>query len=144
MRRWMPAILVLILWPLATTAQVREFGDLEGVQFMYCLNADVCAFSIPDVHPLVGDGIGVVMAGMDAPDPVARCETAERKSKQAQHALSKILRSAEDIALREVRRDRYFRIRAVVEADGHNVADLLIERGLAKPYYNRGAPPSWC
>lgn len=45
------------------------------------------------------------------------------------------------MTLRNLRRDKYFRLLADVEADSGDIASALIERGLAKPY--EGGRKQW-
>jgi len=42
-----------------------------------------------------------------------------------------------------MKRGKYFRILADVEADNINLADLLLKKGLAVPY-NGGTKIDWC
>ena len=58
----------------------------------------------------------------------------EEEGHRARDALVERLRQAKVIDLREVERGKYFRLVAEVIADGENLSDVLLERGLAWPY----------
>ena len=55
-----------------------------------------------------------------------------------------ILKDAEQIVLRNMERGKYFRIAANVYADGENLADMLIEAGMAVRYYGGKKNHKWC
>ena len=54
------------------------------------------------------------------------------------------VRVAQSIVLKEVKRGKYFRLVATVEADGQDVSDLLIQEGLAVPYEGGTKGKEWC
>ncbi|MCH9047080.1 MAG: hypothetical protein IIA40_13365 [SAR324 cluster bacterium] len=54
-----------------------------------------------------------------------------------------MLRNAGRIDFVDAQRGKYFRIVATVQADGRNVAALMIERGLGRPYHG-GMRKGWC
>jgi len=54
------------------------------------------------------------------------------------------LEHAHAITLKNVERGKYFRIVATVEADGQDVADLLIQEGLAVVYDGGTKVKDWC
>ena len=55
-----------------------------------------------------------------------------------------ILKDAEQIALKNMERGKYFRITAYVIVDGENLADMLIEAGMAIRYDGGKKIHKWC
>ncbi len=55
-----------------------------------------------------------------------------------------MLGNASHITLRNVMRGKYFRLVAQIEADGVNVSQRLLERGLAVPYDGGTKTHKWC
>ena len=55
-----------------------------------------------------------------------------------------ILKDAERINLKNMERGKYFRIVADVYADGENIADILIESGMAVRYDGGTKTKDWC
>jgi len=55
-----------------------------------------------------------------------------------------ILKDAEKIDLMNMERGKYFRIAADVFADGENLADILIESGMAVRYEGGKKTHNWC
>ena len=80
---------------------------------------------------------------MDALEIRGKCASEENLAIRARDALRDLLVHAQRIDLREVQRGKYFRILARMEADGVDVAPILIEKGLARPYHG-GKRESWC
>lgn len=85
--------------------------------------------------------------GIDAPE-VSGCS--KEKGLQARAELQALLSSG-DVEIHPVMRDdgeydldKYGRRLAVIFAGGKNVAEVLIEKGLAKLYDGKGPRPEWC
>ena len=55
-----------------------------------------------------------------------------------------ILKGAEKITLKNMKRGKYFRIAADVIVDGENLADVLIEAGMAIKYNGGKKTHKWC
>ena len=55
-----------------------------------------------------------------------------------------ILKDADQIVLRNMERGKYFRIAADVIVDGENLADMLVEAGVAIKYDGGKKSKNWC
>ena len=55
-----------------------------------------------------------------------------------------ILKDTEQITLKNMERGKYFRIAADVIVDGENLADMLIEAGIAVMYDGQKKTHKWC
>ena len=55
-----------------------------------------------------------------------------------------IMKDAERITLKNMERGKYFRIAADVIVDGENLADILIEAGMAVKYNGGKKTHKWC
>ena len=115
-------------------AQSKTGFAFHDVEWERCYDGDTCFFTIPNTHPLLGDKIGVRLARCDAPEVSTKCEAEKAAADEARDALVERLRQATVIDLREVERGTYFRLVAEVIADGENLSDVLLARGLAWPY----------
>ena len=58
--------------------------------------------------------------------------------------MADILKDAEQITLKNMERGKYFRIAADVFVDGENLADVLIEAGMAISYDGGKKTYKWC
>jgi endonuclease YncB( thermonuclease family) len=56
---------VLTLFLIPTSALAADFNN---VTYHHCYDDDIYNFTLPDVHPLFGDKIGVRIAGIDTPE----------------------------------------------------------------------------
>jgi endonuclease YncB( thermonuclease family) len=66
----------------------------------------------------------------------------KRKAIAARDHLRQRLVTAEEILLKNVARDKYFRVLADIWVDGISIQRELIAKGLAKPY-DGGTKSSW-
>ena len=55
-----------------------------------------------------------------------------------------ILKDAEQITLKNMKRGKYFRIAADVIVDGENLGNMLIEAGVAIKYSGKKKTHQWC
>ncbi|MCB0221796.1 MAG: thermonuclease family protein [Chrysiogenetes bacterium] len=124
-------------------AAEATYGRFDDVTLDGCYDGDTCTFTIPDVHPLLGERIGVRVRGIDAPEIRGRCEAEKALARAARDRLRALLAEAVRIDLVNVSRGKYFRIIADVEADGMNVADILLREGLGRGYSGQ-AREAWC
>ena len=96
------------------------------------------------LHPIIGNKISIRVNGIDTPDIRGKCEKEKYDAKQAQQMVADILKDAEQISLKNMERGKYFRIAADVIVDGENLADMLIETGMAVRYDGGKKTHKWC
>jgi len=96
------------------------------------------------LHPIIGNKISIRVNGIDTPDIRGKCEKEKYDAKQAQQMVEDILKDAEQITLKNMERGKYFRIAADVIVDGENLADILIEAGMAVRYDGGKKTHKWC
>ena len=96
------------------------------------------------MHPIIGDDMGIRVRGLDTPEIRGRCDREKELARQARDYARTILERAERIDLVDIERGRYFRIVATVLVDGVDLAEILIDAGLAVPYDGNGPRPDWC
>ena len=78
--------------------------------------------------------------GIDTPE--IRGTRTKDLAMQAKNVARLLLENARVIELRNMRRGKYFRIIAEVWLDGISLSQVLIDKGLAKPYFG-GKRPQW-
>jgi len=96
------------------------------------------------LHPIIGNKISIRVNGIDTPDIRGKCEKEKYDAKQAKEMVADILKDAERIDLKNMERGKYFRIAADVIVDGENLADMLIEAGVAIRYDGGKKTHKWC
>ena len=136
--RWL-ALLVFLFWVSCVHAE-----DFIDVTYYTCYDGDTCTFTIHGVPDVFGKKIGVRLAGIDTAEVRAECDHEYALAIQARDLVRDLLGNASHIALRDVQRGKYFRLVAQIEADGVNVSQRLLERGLAVPYDGGTKTHKWC
>ncbi len=104
------------------------------VQYIKNYDADTVTFKIPSVHPLIGDNISVRVRGLDTPEIKGKLPCEKQAARTAQRLVENIMKNAKNIELRNVDRDKYFRILADVVVDEKSLTDILLKNNLAYIY----------
>jgi micrococcal nuclease len=120
----------------------RTYGNLHVQKVDRVHDGDTFIVEIADVHPLMGTQVSVRINGIDTPEITDKREEVKWLAIQARDYVAKRLEGAQSIELLNVQRDKYFRILADVLVDGVNLAEELVEKGLAKRY-DGGVKPQW-
>ena len=84
------------------------------------------------------------MNGIDTPEINGKCEKEKYDAQQARDMVADILKDAERIDRKNMKRGKYFRIAADVIVDGENLADILIEASVAIQYSVGKKTKNWC
>ncbi|WP_223290417.1 thermonuclease family protein [Nitratidesulfovibrio sp. SRB-5] len=118
----------------------ETFGDARAV-VLRVPDGDTLVVDIPGYPPVAGRAISVRIAGCDTPEKRDPRAELRELSRRARELTLHMAAPGSTVTLRNLRRDKYFRLLADVEADGGDIASALIERGLAKPY--EGGRKEW-
>ena len=130
-------------WCSFAMAGKDTFGDVVVSRVTTIYDGDSFSATIDSWPEIAGKNIPIRIYGIDTPEMRGECKREIELARMAKKATVALIRSAKVIELKQMRRDKYFRIDADVYADGKNVGDKLIKDGLAKPYYG-GKKNTWC
>ena len=133
-----------ITLPSCLESSEKTYGDIVGVLYVSNYDADTITVDIPSYPPIVGDKIPVRIYGIDTPEIRGRCAKERELAKKAKELVREILTKAKTISLKNVGKDKYFRIIATVVADDINLGELLIKKGLAVEYFGGRKTKDWC
>ena len=97
-------------------------------------DGDTIIVDVPVFPAIIGDNISVRLSHIDTPEMTDKRPEVKTLAIKAREVLKMILHDAKKIELTELKRDKYFRINAIVIADGVNVQTTLMNLELAKPY----------
>ncbi len=136
--------LVLITLLLVSPAHAKSFGDYQGAVYIRNYDGDTVTFNLPGLHPIIGEKISIRVNGIDTPEIRGKCEKEKYDAKQAKEMATDILKDAERIDLKNMKRGKYFRIAADVIVDGENLGDMLVEAGMAIHYNGGKKTHKWC
>ncbi|PXF32613.1 nuclease [Pokkaliibacter plantistimulans] len=121
----------------------REYGTVRVSEVTSIYDADTFTVNIQNWPGIVGERVPVRVYGIDAPEIKGQCPREKNLAQQAKQVTVAALRRARVIELRHLQRDKYFRILADVYIDNVKLADLLINKRLAYPYFGE-TKQKWC
>ncbi len=136
--RWIAALLCLLAAPAAAetwTVKLRAGVGYDG---------DTLWILVPELPgPLRRMSVRVL--GVDTPEIRGKCEAEKRKAADARAFVLRVFQGAATVTLDVIGWDKYGgRVDAhVLTPDGRDLATLLIERGLGRPY-DGGRRAGWC
>ena len=136
--------LVLPFLTLPSCLLSKSFGNYQGAIYVRNYDGDTITFDLPGLHPIIGEKISIRVNGIDTPEIRGKCEKEKYDAKQAKEVVADILKDAEQIILKNMERGKYFRIAADVIVDGENLADVVIEAGVAVRYDGGKKTHKWC
>ena len=144
--RWFIVLALCILFPQhSNLADAKQsFGDYEGAVYVRNYDGDTITFNLPTLHPIIGKNISLRVNGIDTPEIRGKCEKEIYDAEQARDMVSDILKDAGKIALKNLKRGKYFRIVADVYVDKESLAVMLVEAGVAIPYSGGKKSKNWC
>jgi micrococcal nuclease len=128
---------------LSVQAGQPNFGDVRVSKVTTIYDGDTFTATINSWPAIAGKNIGIRVSGIDTPELRGKCRKEIELARAAKKMTVGMIRSAKVIELRQMRRDKYFRIDAEVFVDGKSIAKALISAGLAIPYAG-GTKISWC
>lgn len=121
----------------------QTYGSAIISEVVSIYDADTFTVNIAGWPRLAGARISVGVRGIDTPELRGKCAQETAKARKATQAAVAILRAGKHIELRNMGRDKYFRILADVYVDGVSLAEALLNQELARPY-DGGKKSSWC
>jgi endonuclease YncB( thermonuclease family) len=141
----LPTVLALFLLLAAPAfASFPYANTTAGIGILHgCYDGDTCSISIPGLPPIFGNKLGLRLVGIDTPEMKGKCDEERALAQQAKAFLNSRLETAQEIKVEFVARDKHFRVLVLIIADGLDLADAMVEAGLARNYHGE-AKSSWC
>ena len=136
--------LIFLISGSTTVSAKQKFGDYEGAIYVRNYDGDTITFNLPKLHPIIGKKIAVRVNGIDTPEIKGKCDKEKYDAEQAKGMVEDFLKEAERIDLKNMGRGKYFRIVADVYADGENLAEALVDSGMAVRYDGGKKNVRWC
>ena len=107
--------------------------DVQAV-VIRVVDGDTIQVGIPSFPPILGVNITVRLASCDTPELSSKEPFIRARALEAKAVAESLAPPGSIVWLRDIQRDKYFRLLARVEAHGVDIATQLLERGLALPY----------
>jgi micrococcal nuclease len=138
----------IVLFVLSLTVAVSVFasqtnyGNIEA-KFVRNYDGDTITVNIQSYPPIVGKKISIRVNGIDTPEMRGKSPKEKQLARTAKKLVSSLLKNAETIELKNMKRGKYFRIVADVYYDGKSLNEVLLKNKLAVPYYGGTKTKDW-
>ncbi len=106
-------------------------------------DADTFKVDIDGWPDIIGTGISIRVNGVDAPERHGQCQSEKDEAMKVRDITLGALNTATTIELRNMRRGKYFRIRADVYIDGTSLTSILEQSGMVREYHGEHRD-GWC
>ena len=123
-------------------ASPKTFGDVIVAEITSVYDGDTFHCNVSGYPPIIGERISIRINGIDTPEMRDNRPAVKALARQAKQYTVQRLREGRKIELRNMQRDKYFRILTDVYVDGSSLGRELIQRGLAKQY-DGGKKTKW-
>jgi micrococcal nuclease len=140
----MISLLVILsqLFSIPAYAGARTYGDVVVSQLVAVHDGDTFKVNIAGWPPIIGDSVLVRINGIDTPELKGESEYERNLADKARLYAENRLRNAKVITLKNMKRDKYFRILADVYVDKWSLGKELVRVGLAVEY-DGGKKHAW-
>lgn len=123
----------------------HDSSTFRCVKYLKNYDGDTITISIPDVHPLIGKNISVRILGLDTPEIKTQDKCEKAAGRMAKNLVENLLKNAKNIEIRNIQRDKYFRILGDVNFDGKDLREILLKNKLAYEYFGSTKKKiNWC
>ena len=126
-------VLLFSLCCLAYSAE-KTYGNVVITKVVSVYDGDTFTVAINTYPAIVGEKISVRVSGIDTPEIRGKSAKEKALAQKAKAEAKNMLTSGKIVELKNMRRDKYFRILAEVYVDGKSLSQRLINKGLAVPY----------
>eukprot|EP01100_Stratorugosa_tubuloviscum_P012515 TRINITY_DN596_c1_g2_i1.p1 TRINITY_DN596_c1_g2~~TRINITY_DN596_c1_g2_i1.p1 ORF type:complete len:146 (-),score=42.95 TRINITY_DN596_c1_g2_i1:123-560(-) len=125
-------------------SNATNYGSVQNVKVISCYDGDTCTLNIAGWPPIVGKEISVRLLGIDTPEIQGSCAKERQLAISARDFLVRRSVNATSVELRNLQRDKYFRLLADMFVNGRNMSRALITEGLAVAYDGGTKTKNWC
>jgi len=137
-------LFIMLILSVSAFSQNLDDGDSYKVsRIISVYDGDTFRVDIDALPEIVGKNIAIRILGIDTPEIQGKCEQEKLLAIKARDLARDYLNNAKSIHLKNLSRGKYFRLLADVFVDDFNLADALLEKGLAVKYSGK-KKSSWC
>ena len=127
--------------PVGTPRKPAFQTDVPAV-VVRVIDGDSLVVNVPSFPPVVGHEISVRIAGCDTPELRDPRPEVRELAQRARALTAELAPAGSRVWLRDIRRDKYFRLLARVRTDSGDIREALLRQGLAVPY-DGGRKTAW-
>lgn len=136
-------LLTLLVVTHAQALKDIKFDDMSVEKVTSIYDGDTFRANIKGYPKIIGYRVPIRVNGIDTPELRAKCTKEKELARAAKQITVNLLRNAQKIELKNVKRGKYFRIIADVYVDGKLLSDELLEKGVAVRY-SGSTKIDWC
>ena len=129
-----------------TQKAAPTYEDVQVENVTKIIDGDTIKVNIKNYPAIIGSNINIRLYGVDTPPIRTKNQLIKQLGYQAkdfvQKWINKVQNKNQKIMLKNLKRGKYFRIIANIEAEGKNLSKDLLTAGLAVPYFG-GKKPDW-
>ena len=139
----MKSLVILLLMSQVSFPTEKSYGKATVSKIVSVHDGDTFRADMPKSWPpIIGEGIEIRVRGIDTPELNDPRDSIRQISLKAKAFTDSVVKNAKKVVLTDMIRDKYFRINAFVIIDGkYSLSELLIAKGLARPYFGVGPKP---
>lgn len=127
-------IAVVLCFIALFNVSAKQYGDVQ-CKVVSVYDGDTFFVDIPGWPAIVGKRIGVRVYGINTPEIHSKDEELKRAAQECKEFGTKLLTDSKSVKLKNLRRDKYFRLLADVEFDGKDYARHMLDMNYAVPYF---------
>ncbi len=127
-------VISIILIGVVFARTQTEYGNVYVDEIVRVYDGDTFYCNISQWPKILGENIGIRVNGIDTPEMRGSPPQVKALAKKAKAIVYNKLTNSESVILKNIKRGKYFRVVADVECDGEDLAQILIDVGLAKRY----------
>lgn len=142
-------VFIFIFLFFAAPVSAIVYGNVKVNQVVSVYDGDTFKCNFTGWPDIIGKNIAVRIKNIDTPEIKCKrsyseedCKKLKQLARTARGLTTDLLKNANVIELRNIGRDKYFRILADVYVDDKNLVDILIKNNLAVPY-DGGKKSDW-
>ncbi|NMD85683.1 thermonuclease family protein [Victivallis vadensis] len=130
MKRILFLLGLLLLFGCSTPQSKQPYPDVKVSRLLRVIDGDTFACDIDEHSAIAGKNISIRLRGINTPELRSRNEEERKSAIREKQRLSNLLTNARVIELRNIDRDKYFRIDADVYIDGEPLLPKLNQQYL--------------
>ena len=111
--------------PEVVEASPKRYPDVKASRLLRVIDGDTFACDIDEHSAIAGKNISIRLRGINTPELRSKNEDERKSAILEKQRLSDLLKNARTIELRNLGRDKYFRINADVYIDGEPLLPQL-------------------
>jgi len=138
----MNKFIVALFIILSLLFSAKNYGSVTVNKVVSVYDGDTIRVNIAHYPPILGDNISIRILGIDTPELRTKNLKEKQLAYKAKEYVETIIKNSKTIVLKDMQRDKYFRILANVDVDGKDLGQMLIDKGYAVKY-DGGKKKSW-